>query len=173
MTNLPVENLKYCNETLELKATIEGGFLTLAEHLYNIKTHNLFEPQWSSFLEFCDELRMSQNNINKLIQIHEKFVLEYGIDKEQIKTAGGWSTLQEILPMVSSKKLAVKWLESASLLSRADLRKNIIEEKTGIDMRNCFCDTDYYIIKICRKCGKRISIPDDKNISKKELRSLR
>lgn len=155
MSNLPTENLKYCEETLELKANIEGGFLALAEHLYNIKEHSLFEPQWSSFLEFCDELRMSQNNINKLIQIHQTFVLDYAIDKDKIKTAGGWSALQEILPMVSNKKQALKWLESASLLSRSDLRKNIIEEKTGIDMRHCR-HKDTYTVKICRTCGVKV-----------------
>lgn len=149
------ENYNYCVETLDLKKEIEGNFVDLGEHLNNIREHNLFEPQWSSFLEFCDELRMSQNMVNKLIQIYKTFVLGYSFTKEEIATAGGWGNLQEILPMITSKKTAVYWLDKASILSREDLRKEVKEEKTGVPMATCK-HKDFYLLKVCRDCGDKI-----------------
>lgn len=156
---IKTDNLQYCQDALALKKNIEVDFLSLGEYLYNIKEHNLFDPQWGSFLEFCDELKMSQNTVNKLIQIHETFILGYGFSVDQISTVGGWGALQEILPMVKSKKDAVRWLKEASLLTSSDLRKNIREEKTGVDMARCR-HKDSYIIRICRTCGDRMQLDE-------------
>lgn len=150
---LPNENLKYCNDALALRESIETDFLTLGEYLHNIKEHNLFEPQWSSFLEFCFELRMSQNNINKLIQIHKTFVLDYKLERKQIANAGV-SLLTDILPAIQNKKDAVKWLDKATLLTRNDLRKELLECKTGVSMTKCR-HKNSYLISICRDCGQR------------------
>ena len=150
------DGLKYCNDALALRESIEDDFLVLGEHLYNIKEHNLFEPQWSSFIEFCFELRMSQNNINKLMQIYKTFILEYGFERKQITTAGV-SLLSDVLPAIENKKDATKWLAKASLLTRQDLRKELIEHKTGIDMRKCK-HKDTYTVEICRTCGERKQI---------------
>lgn len=149
------DNLKYCNDTLDLKKEIEGNFIYLAERLHTIKQHNLFEPQWSSFLEFCFEMRISQNMANKLMQIYEVFILGYGFKPEEITTVGGWGTLQEILPMVKTKKDAVHWMKEASILTVSDLRKNIREERTGIDMAKCK-HSNSYVVRICKDCGDKI-----------------
>ncbi len=147
------DNLEYCNNALNLRESIENDFLVLGEHLYNIREHNLFEPQWSSFVEFCFELRMSQSNINRLIQIHEKFILEYGFQRKEITRAGA-SLLSDILPAITSKQEATEWLEKATLLTRSDLRKELTEFKTGIQMKHCK-HKDTYLVEICRKCGER------------------
>lgn len=156
MNHLPADNLKYCNDALALRESIENDFLVLGEYLYNIREHNLFEPQWSSFVEFCFELRMSQSNINRLIQIHERFVLEYGFKREEITRAGA-SLLSDIMPAISTRKQAVKWLEKATLLTRQDLRKELTEFKTGIQMKDCK-HKDTYTVEICRNCGERKQI---------------
>lgn len=152
-----IVNFDYCNQALKLKQDIEANFLVLAEYLYNIKEHNLFAPQWESFVEFCFELKMSSNMVNKLIQIHKTLILGYGMQPNEILTAGGWSVIQEVLPVISSKKDAVKWLESARTLTRQDLRKTLHETKTGIDMNTCK-HKNTYMIKVCRDCGDRCQV---------------
>ena len=156
MMNLPTDNLKYCNDALSLRESIENDFLSLGEYLYNIKEHNLFEPQWSSFVEFCFELRMSQSSINKLIQLHKTFILDYQLPKAEITRAGA-SNLFDVLSSINNKKDAQKWLTKATLLTRQDLRKELTEHKTGIDMRNCK-HKDTYHIEVCRDCGERKQI---------------
>lgn len=153
---LQTDNLKYCQDAIEMKKNIEGGFVDLGEYLYNIKEHNLYEPQWSSFLEFCYELRMSQNVINKLIQVYKMFILDYGLKKEELTTAGV-SLIYDVLPAIRSKKDAQHWLAQASLLTRSDLRKELTEHKTGVPMAKCK-HKDTYHIEICRDCGDRKQI---------------
>lgn len=154
MNTLPTDNLKYCQDALALRTTIEDDFLLFGEYLYNIKEHRLYEPQWSSFLEYSFELKMSQNTINKLIQIHKVFVLEYGFTRDRIKTAGV-SLLSDVLPAINSKKEAQEWLEKAELLTRQDLRRELVEHRTGISMAKCR-HKDYYLLKICCDCHVRM-----------------
>lgn len=159
------KNLEYCNKALDIKGEIESSFLTLGEYLYNIKEHNLFFPQWDSFLEFCFELKISSNMVNKLIQIHKTLILGYGLTQNDVLQAGGWSAVQEVLPFISSKQDAIKWLKDAGTLTRSDLRKSITEMKTGVDMKNCKHKT-FYIVKICNDCGERIRVYEDEKDKK-------
>ena len=152
-----IENLGYCNKALNLKKDIEGYFLTLGEYLYNIKEYNLFEPQWSSWIEFTYELKMSSSNINTLINIYKTLILGYGLKNEMIATAGGYSLVAEILPMATSKKDAEKWLEIVNTSTRSDLRKTIKELKSGIIMSECE-HKETYQISICKTCGERWEI---------------
>jgi len=153
---IETDNLKYCNEAIELKQNIERDFLSLGEYLYNIKEHNLFEPQWSSFLEFCDELKMTPSNAYRLIKIFKVFVLDYNIEKKLISDASV-SSLMEIVPIIQTKKEALGWLKKSTLLTRQDLRKELTEHKNGVDMIKCL-HKNVYQIEICRDCGERHQI---------------
>lgn len=148
------ENLKYCNDTIEIKEDIETSYIDLAEHLYNIKEHNIFMGQWESFEEFSMELKMSSNMVNKLMQMYKLLILGFGMTHKQILTAGGWSSIQEVLPVITDKKTAIKWLQNAGTLTRSDLRKMLRELKTGIDMTKCK-HPDTYLIRICKTCGDK------------------
>lgn len=152
-----LKNLDYCNQTLKLKKDIEGSFVLLGEYLHVIKENQLYEPQWSSFDEFCFELKMSSNMVNKLMQIYKTFIVGYGFTQEQIASAGGWSVIAEVLPQIDSKKSAIKWLASCATLTRSDLRKELVEAKTGIPQMNCQ-HKETYVIKICRSCGEKQEI---------------
>lgn len=151
------KNFKYCTEALTMKKQIEGQFLTLGKYLYNIKEDNLFTPQWSSWSEFCTELKMSENMVNKLIQIYKTFIIQYKIPAEKITTAGGWTVIAELLPVINSLDDANKWLESARELTRDDLRKEVKETKSGVEMRHCG-HKNTYTIRVCRDCGHREEI---------------
>lgn len=155
-----MENLKYCKKALELKKEIEASFIKLGEYLYEIKNKNLFLPQWSSWEEYYMELKMSQNTVNKLIQIYETFILKYNLPPENVVSAGGWSVIAEILPVINSKKDAEEWLHKSTELSRSDLRKELKEEVTGVQMASCK-HRNTYTITVCRDCG--IKMEDHKD----------
>lgn len=129
----------------------------LGEELYNIKEKMLWEGVYGSWEEFTVELKMSNNTINKLMQIYKTLVLSYGLSNEQITTAGGWSVVADVLPMITSKKDALKWLNQAQSLTRADLRKEIKESKTGIVMTQC-SHKNTYKIEVCKDCGERYQV---------------
>lgn len=147
------KHLKYCNDAIDLKNRLETDFLVLGELLYEIREKSLWEPNWQSWEEFSWELKMSANTINKLIQIYKTLILGYGFTKEQIANAGGWTLVAEVLPRIASKKDALKWLHNAQTLTRADLRKTIKEEKTGVSMTTCTHQTTR-LVEICTGCGE-------------------
>lgn len=152
-----LQQLGYCEKAIALKYEIEDNFLLLAEYLWNIKEHQMYDSQWSSFEEFVEEMKMSLRSAYRLIQIHEKFVLEYQFSSQDIIAAGGTSSLSEILPQIASKKDAIHWMNLSSTLTRSDLRKELTEAKTGLPMKNC-PHADTYSITICKKCGEKTQI---------------
>lgn len=150
-----LDKLQFCNAAIKLKNELENGFMTLAEHLYTIKEGDLFVGQWSSWSEFTAELKMSENSVNKLIQIYKTFVLEYKFQPKEVATAGGWSAIAEILPIIDCKEAAEEWLHKARELTREDLRKEVKEEKSGHSEHSCR-HLDTYTIVVCRGCGSKI-----------------
>ncbi len=161
---LAIKNVTYCQQALEFEKSLSTQFLTLGQYLFNIRENNLFAPQWDSFNEFCMEFRsLSQGSISKLANIYKKFIIDYDMKPEQLVATGGWASLAEIVPLITSKESAQEWVEKATVLSRDDLRKEITEKRTGVDMKNCLHE-NYYTVKICRECHDREKI-DDSNLS--------
>lgn len=154
------KNLKYCENALDLKKSLEESYLKLGEYLYEIKDKEMYLPQWSSWEVFTMELKMSQNAINKMVQIYTKLVLEYSIAPADIITAGGWTVIAELLPVIDSKKDAVEWLEKAQELTREDLRTEVKEARTGVPQQHCKHKNTYTIV-VCRDCGIKIEDHED------------
>lgn len=150
-------NLDYCNSTLDLKKNIESSFLELGERLLKIRNEQTYRPQWDSFPEFVWEMRWSESQASKLINIYQKFVLEYSFPTPKLLAAGGWSVLAEILPMIKSKVDAVRWLDIATTKARHDLRADMKEEKTGVLQPEC-PHGDTYELRICNACGLKTKI---------------
>lgn len=131
-------NYEYCEQTIELKKTIELSYLEMAERLYRIKLNRMYLPAYESFGDFLQEIDLSEATASKMINIWVRFVIEYQIAPQLMADAGGWTIVAEILPFAVSKKAAENWLEEAKALrSRAKLRKSLKEAETGIDMRHC------------------------------------
>lgn len=152
---MQLQKLNYCNDTLALKNSIEIDFLELGKRLKNIRDNRLFESQWESFSEYVLEFKnLSEGTVSKLINIYEKFVVEYGFAPEQIAEAGGWTVLAETLPVVKTAKQAEHWLLQATALTRSDLRRSISEQKTGIEIENCTHPRKYTLC-ICPDCALR------------------
>lgn len=165
MTDIQVGNpgLNYCAEALEFEKTISTQFLQLGEYLYNIQEQNLYAPQWDSFTEFCNEFRsLSQASISKLVGIYRTYIIDHQFPRERIAALGGWSNIAETLPMVKTKEEAENWLSKAETLSRVDLRKEITEQKTGRDMRDC-AHENHYDLRVCRDCHDRWRTADSQS----------
>lgn len=152
-----LEKYDYCQNAIELKQHAEVTFVALAGHLYKIREERLWEGGYTSFDEFCDELRMSQSTISKLISIYKVFIVELGFTDDEIAKSGGWSVLAETLPLISSRSVAEHWLGLTTTLSLRDIRKEVLEAKNGIittSTTTTCMHPNQYIVEICPDCGK-------------------
>jgi|TARA_Y100000310_G_scaffold270565_1_gene284491 predicted DNA-binding protein YlxM (UPF0122 family) len=158
-------NYEFCRDTIALRVNIEYSFLDLGKRLYQIKEKHLYYPNYESFGEFAEEMKMTPTAVSKLIGIYEKFVLTYGFPEKEIAEVRSWQNLAETLAFVKNKTTAKKWLLAAVNMRRNDLRDELNEQRTGIVQTEC-PHADSYTIKICRKCRNKQVIEDLKNEAK-------
>lgn len=159
-----VANISYCDETIKLKENIEGSYLTFGKRLLAIRDGQLYSGQWSSFPEYLAEMKITESNASKIINVYKKFVVEYGLSEESVSKAG-IGNLGNVVAFVKDKDSAEHWLHLASTLSREDLQKETKEARTKISMADC-PHLDSYTMKICRTCGDKIRV-DETNLSEK------
>ena len=157
---LEKKNYDFCLETIALKGAIEESFLQLGKRLYTIRENEMYLPSYETFDEFSLELKMSRATISKLLNIYQLFIHRFGIPEKRLLQAGGWSNVAELLPVVTTKAMALTWLDKAEALTRADLRIALTAKKTGVDPSDCEHDKDYFVLKVCRICGLKESIKD-------------
>ncbi len=144
----------YCKETIQSKKNLEIAWLDLASRLKEIRDKELFLGQWDSFEDFLDDpaMAMDKATASKMITIHERLILEYGFQPKELALAGGWSKISEVLPVITDKESAKEWLEQCGVLSKADLRKEVKEARSGISEIDCR-HANTYTIEVCRDCG--------------------
>lgn len=151
------ESKKFCDDTLEVEAGARAVYLMLAGRLHRIRKDRLYEPHWSSWHEFTMEFKdLSSASISKMIRVYEVFVLEYGFSEKELIKAGGWTKLYQMLKHINSKSDAKKWLDSAEVLSRQDLEKEMKEVETGVSMHECKHANTVTII-VCEDCGEKMA----------------
>lgn len=138
-TDVVRQNSEFCRDTLEFKNAIEENFLELGKRLMKIRDEELYEPNWENFASFLHEMKLSESVGSRLISIYSKFVLEFKIAPAKVAQAGGWASVSELLPILKegTKKEAESWLNKASTLTKADLRKEVEEARTGVEMKDC------------------------------------
>jgi hypothetical protein len=169
MNDKPLETVEeryaLVRRAFDVKKDIELRYLEMGAVLKEIRDSGAWEDTYESFdnpkmHNFIEDLRIKKSTANKLIQIYEKLVIDYKIKPEKLLEAGGWSKLAEVLPLVKDKTTADHYVNLAiSARNQKDLRENIREEKTGIIMSEC-PHNDFYVLKICRRCGERGIIID-------------
>lgn len=152
MTEL--QNFNYCQETLVLKETIEGSFLELADRIMRIRNGRLFEPQWTSFSEYCSEMDMKESTASRLINILERYVLTKWKTHADIVKIGGWTVAAELLPLIKTREDADKWFALAEVHSREDLRRDKKEALTGIVQTECKHPNSFKVL-VCPDCLDR------------------
>lgn len=159
---MPIEkqNNEYCKETMQLKVGIEITFIELGKRLRVIRDERKFEAGWETFDDYLIEMRMTKGTASKLINIYERFVLEY---RMPVKLLGavGWSPLSEILPVVKTKRDAVHWVRVATENPLRELRDEIREKRTGVDQTKCKHKDGWLVIRIC-KCCKLKEVVEEK-----------
>jgi hypothetical protein len=165
MTNLTIKK-EYCEETIRLKENIEVAFLDLGERLMRIRDERLYENNWDAFEDFLMEVKISSGTASKLINIYQRFVLEYKISTKKIALAGGWSIVAECLPLVKTKDEALEWLEKAGFMTQTDIRREMKEAKTGIMMKDCEHDWTYIKFRTCEKCSLKERVYEEKSKEK-------
>lgn len=155
-------NYEYCTETLSLKNRLELSYLELAERLHKIQLNKMYLPNYDTFEDFCTEMKISLATASKLINIWLRFVIKFKIAPKMLAEAGGWSVVAELLPYAESRTSAERWLRQAKANTRTDLRKSLLEVKTGIDMSTCkHAREEVITFKKCLDCGETHRIYDD------------
>lgn len=115
-----------------------------------------------------NELSISQ--VSRLIGIHEKFVLNAGIDEEELGKAG-WTKLAMTLPLVRTKDEAEYWADQAKTLTKTDLSRAIKEQQTGVDMAKCIHE-DTYLLRICKDCHVKFEEHDVSLINADDIQTV-
>lgn len=155
------KNLKFCDETIQKKQSLEIGWLELASNLKEVRDNAFYEGRWESFEDFLadPEMSLDKASANKMIAIHEKLVLTYKIDTQHIANAGGWSKVSEVMPVITDRESAIEWLNQCESLSKDDLRKEVKEARSGVSTKECK-HTNTYTIVVCRDCGLKMEDHD-------------
>lgn len=154
------EKYQFCQQALEAKRDIEFRFIELGAYLHKIKEERLYEVGWESWDDFSIELKLPPSTISRLIRIYQIFVLRFNFAPAQIAEAGGWTVVAEFLPDISeetTKEEVKDWFGNAITMTRADLRRTIVEGRKGTDMAKCKHPNAYKIL-CCPDCGDREKI---------------
>jgi len=150
---IPVE---YCQETINLKKTIESGFIVLGERLSKIKEDEMWKSQWSSFAEYLMEMSINESTASKMIAVHKTYVERFNVD-EALLIEAGWDKLysaRELAEGAKNKKEATEVVKQITSLKRDDTRQ-LMREKKHPD-----CHHDWYELhlKCCKICGRKDKI---------------
>lgn len=148
--------LDYCQETINLKKTIESGFIVLGERLSKIKESELWNSQWSSFPEYLDEMNINESTASKMISVHKLYVERFAIDEAVLVDVGydKLYTVKDLVEVAKDKKSAEEIVRQVSILKRDDTREMMREHRNGI------CEHDWHELHLrtCRICNKKEAI---------------
>lgn len=100
-------------QILEAKDNIEGGYMTLAQLLYETWTNKYYDNEWGyeTFEDWCkEELNMKYRTARYLVIIAQA-VNKHGLKWERV-VAIGWTKMRSIAPMLTDEN-AGSWLEQA------------------------------------------------------------
>lgn len=158
MENKSIETapVEYCVATIELKKTIESGFIVLGERLAKIKAAEMWQSQWSSFPEYLMEMNINESTASKMISVYKTYVEKFSID-ENLLISCGWDKLysaRELVEGATTKKEVLDIVQKITTLKRDDTRELIREHRNGD------CEHDWYEVhlRVCKECGKREKI---------------
>lgn len=146
--------IDFCEETISQKHFLESGWLKLCARLKQIRDKGMYEGRWDSFEDFLNDpqMGMDKSTASRMITIHEKLIVEYEINPDKIVNAGGWTKVAELLPVISDKKSAEEWLETASVLSQKDLRKEVRGKEVEGSIACKHKKTYEVVMRCCHEC---------------------
>lgn len=148
--------LDYCQETINLKKTLESGFLVLGERLAKIKQEELWNSQWSSFSEYLGEMNINDSTASKMIAVHRMYVQKFNID-EQLLINVGWDKLyvvRELASAAKNKTEVLNLVKTVGTLNRQDTQELVREHKKP----DCAHEWFEVHLRQCKICQKREQI---------------
>ncbi len=74
-----------------------------------------------------------------------------------------WANLGEVMLLADSKESAEKLVTMATELRKPDLRRALLEMKTGKDMGQCVHEFNIIKLKQCVHCGEREHLYDEED----------
>jgi hypothetical protein len=148
-----IQGYKQCEKAIQLKGQIENGYLTLAALLKDIRDGMLYQPQYSKFSEWLQELDMTEGTASKMITTYDTLILSYEFDEQEIQKIG-WTKGYMVAQASDDKQDAKELVELAKVQTSNDLRQTLKEKKTGVDQM--LCEHDLQTFSICKKCGLKI-----------------
>jgi len=147
----------FCVAAIAKKQGLERDYLELGGMLYRVKAERLYEAGWSSWEEYEMEFKMDSSKISRLIRIYEVLVLQYRISAPKLVSAGGWTVLGDLLPVIkpeTPKERVLELLDLAAGQSRPHLQQTLKEIKRG---KPCgHKHTHEVVIEYCDDCGARL-----------------
>jgi hypothetical protein len=158
------EAFERTDRLFRLKQT--GGFIVfcLGEELKIVKDEYESNPQRASelyqfenFLQYCAQpgLAYSITSVNRFIRLHQKYVLELGIAKEDPNLKSIDYTILDSMSRFVDKDNVNDWLRRAASMGRRDLALTVKNEGKEEDCYHVAYDS--YEVKICKSCGEEIS----------------
>lgn len=140
------------NRLKAIKFDTTNRFLEAAAILSELeaegKWQDLGYDSWHSFVG-DPELDLSTGYVSTAINIHRKFIVEFGVNPEEIAEIG-WGKVAMILPVVTRENLE-ELMEQAKGNSKSDLSKTIKQLKTPNDSKHKHV-WRYY--RKCAECGE-------------------
>ena len=166
MSNLTdKKNHEFCKILLGRKERLESDFVGFIVDLRMVKQNRLYEPFWSDFDEYLHELRIEETAANKYFKLLEHYCDKLQLSTSQLQTEivaiGGWNAAYELRNAITSKRKMKEWFGKARVLTVRDLRKEL-KEIGAIKPRTKCEHKDTFTIKICRDCGNKERVYDDK-----------
>lgn len=132
-------------------------FLILGERFYQIKKDKLYKKilgetaSWSEFLA-QPEIMLSRNEVYNLVRVHKKYVIEHGLQIDELSQIP-LSRLLEMIPVIKSKFDIEDWFFRAKTLSPSDFTKELRIMK-GLPIED-ECEHKFINYKICNHCGEK------------------
>lgn len=159
------QKLNFCEETIGMNVNLSMGYILLAKRLHAIRAEKLYEPQWSSFMEFAMEMKdIAYTKVSRLCSVYQKYVIDLQIPEEEVAKVG-WTILDRARRVIKTREEAMQFIESP--LTRSDLEKEITEKETGKDMTQCKHE-DTYLVRVCRECKDKWEEFEEKRKEKHE-----
>lgn len=145
---------EFLEETRNMSIKTSLANFILAERLYRIREEKLWQAGYESFDDYCMELKLhNAGTISKLITVHKKFILEFGINPEKAAEVG-YTVLYKAHKVIEDKDDAEEFVNNAIIWSGSDINREIAHRKTGNPIEDCKHENTY-LVRICKDCGER------------------
>lgn len=127
---LPLQGEELLDRAEELVVQIGEHFFELGQRLYEVRAAETYKLRgFGSLAEWANErLGFKKRKAEHYIEIWEKLNQQLGYEWNQVKHIG-WSRLSRVVPVITTRKDAKKWLKLAENHSKRELETLVKEHR--------------------------------------------